>query len=202
VAGLAAAGVRLRPADPDTTVGRIDVWADPDTGLPVRVEATARGATTPVLSTQFLDLDRTAPDPALLVPTRSLAAGFTVTTQPDIAAAVNAAVPLRLPGSLVGRARQPSPGGIAGVAAYGVGFGAFLVLPLPGRTGAQAIDSARNNRVLPVILPRGVAYQIGASMLTAVVMQRRRGQILLLTGFVTADLLVQAATQLSEEPLR
>jgi hypothetical protein len=202
VAGLAAAGVRLRPADPDTTVGRIDVWADPDTGLPLLVEAAARDAGTPVLSTQFLDLERTAPDPALLIPNRSLSAGFTMTTQPDIAAAVNAQVPVRLPANLAGRGRQPSPGGIAGVAAYGLGFGAFAVVPLPDRAGTDAIDSARKNRALPVTLPRGVGYQIGASMLTAVVVRRRRGQVLLLTGFVAADLLIRAATELAEEPLR
>src|SRR5689334_4164931 len=32
VAGLAAAGLRLRPADPDTTIGQVDIWADPRTG--------------------------------------------------------------------------------------------------------------------------------------------------------------------------
>jgi len=63
-------------------------------------------------------------------------------------------------------------------------------------------DDAQKNRVLPVPMPRGEAYQIGASMLSAVVMRRRRGQVLLLTGFVTGDLLIQAATQLAEEPLR
>jgi hypothetical protein len=202
IAGLAAAGVRLRPADPQTTVARVDVWADPDSGLPVAVEVTGRISTAPVLTTQFLDLDRSAPDAALLTPVRALSAGFTMTTQPDIAAAVNAAVPVRLPDTLAGRSRQPSPGGIAGVAAYGAGFASFVVVPLPGGTGGRVIDSARTGGALPVTLPRGTGYQIGASMLTALVLQRRRGQVLLLTGFVTADLLKQAAGELSVAPLR
>jgi hypothetical protein len=202
VAGLAAAGVRLRPADPQTTVGRVDVWADPATGLPVRVEVAGRTSDTPVLTTQFLDLDQKAPPRSLLTPTRSLSAGFTVTTQPDVAAAVNAAVPLRLPPTLAGRTRQASPGGITGVGAYGVGFGAFVVVPLPGRMGGQVIATARSGGALPVTLPRGEGYQIGASMLTALVLQRRRGQVILLTGFVTADLLRTAATELTLEPLR
>jgi hypothetical protein len=196
VAGVAAAGVRLRPADPETTIGRVDVWAEPESGLPVLVEVAGRGSASYVLSTQFLDVTRTAPDPALLTPARSLSAGFTVTTQPDIAAAVNAAVPVRLPAALAGRTRQPSPGGIAGVAAYGLGFASFLVVPLPGRMGGQVIASARAGRALPVELPRGTGYQIGTSMLTALVLQRRRGQVLLLTGFVGADLLRRAATDL------
>jgi hypothetical protein len=155
-----------------------------------------------VLTTEFLDLDRTAPDPSLLKPGRSPSAGFTVTTQPDIAAAVNAALPVRLPATLVGRARQPSPGGIAGVAGYGQGFGQFAVVPLPGRSGSRVVDSARSAGVVPIELPRGIAYQIGASMLTALVMQRRRGLIVLLTGFVTADLLRSAAEELSVAPAR
>jgi hypothetical protein len=39
-------------------------------------------------------------------------------------------------------------------------------------------------------------------MLGALVMRRRRGQVLLLTGFVTTDLLRQAAAELDEVPLR
>jgi hypothetical protein len=202
IAGVAAAGVRLRPADPDTTVGRVDVWAEPDSGLPVRVEVAGRTSSAPVLTTEFLDLDRTAPDTELMKPGRSPGAGFTVTSQPDIAAAVNAASPLRLPETLAGRARQPSPGGIAGVGGYGQGFGAFAVVPLPGRTGTRVIDSARSGGVVPIELTRGTAYQVGASMLTALALQRRRGQVLLLTGFVTADLLRTAADELTVVPVR
>ena len=40
----AAAGLRLSPADPDTTVGRVDVWADPPTGLPLHVEVAPKSA--------------------------------------------------------------------------------------------------------------------------------------------------------------
>ena len=38
----AADGLRLTPSDPDTTIGRVDVWADPVTGLPLRVEVAPR----------------------------------------------------------------------------------------------------------------------------------------------------------------
>jgi hypothetical protein len=88
------------------------------------------------------------------------------------------------------------------VGGYGQGFGQFAVVPLPGRTGSRVVDSARSAEVVPIELPRGTAYQIGAGMLTALVMQRRRGQILLLTGFVTADVLRSAAGELSQVPVR
>jgi hypothetical protein len=42
VAGVHALGLRIVPRSAGTTVARADLWADPATGLPVRVELTAR----------------------------------------------------------------------------------------------------------------------------------------------------------------
>src|SRR6266511_2917190 len=42
VAGVDALGLRITPRSTSTTVGRVDLWADPSSGLPVRVELTAR----------------------------------------------------------------------------------------------------------------------------------------------------------------
>src|SRR6266536_3922920 len=49
VAGVNALGLRISPRSPATTVGRVDLWADPSSGLPVRVELTARGAGVPIV---------------------------------------------------------------------------------------------------------------------------------------------------------
>src|SRR5205823_3186404 len=58
VAGIDAPGLRLRPTDPTTTVGQVDLWADPASGLPVQVEITPRGVGAPVLTSRFVDLDQ------------------------------------------------------------------------------------------------------------------------------------------------
>src|SRR6266705_1119325 len=63
IAGIDAAGVRMTPTSSLTTMGHIDVWADPASGLPLRVTVTGRGALQPFLSTRFLDVSLTAPDP-------------------------------------------------------------------------------------------------------------------------------------------
>jgi hypothetical protein len=68
VAGIAAPGLRLTSADPHTTLGHIDIWADPRTGLPLEVAVTARNAERPILVTRFLDLDLTAPPAEALLP--------------------------------------------------------------------------------------------------------------------------------------
>ena len=60
VGGVAAAGLRVIPSDPMTTIGRVDVWADPATGIALQVEITARGSTEPVFTSRFLDVDMAA----------------------------------------------------------------------------------------------------------------------------------------------
>ena len=42
-----AAGLRMTPADPASTVGRVDIWADPSSGLPLMVEVFGRGSGRP-----------------------------------------------------------------------------------------------------------------------------------------------------------
>ena len=61
VAGVDAAGLRLVPADPATTIGAIDIWADPASGLPLDVAIIGRGASKPVLVTSFLQVSEQRP---------------------------------------------------------------------------------------------------------------------------------------------
>lgn len=68
VAGVSAPGLRLTSADPHSTVGHIDIWADPRTGLPLEVAVTARDAERPILVTRFLEVRQEAPPASVLVP--------------------------------------------------------------------------------------------------------------------------------------
>ena len=53
VDGRSAAGLRLVPSDPRTTIARVDVWADEDSGLPLRVDVYDEGGRDrPILTTQ------------------------------------------------------------------------------------------------------------------------------------------------------
>jgi outer membrane lipoprotein-sorting protein len=64
VAGHAAYTLVLTPKAADTTVGSIRVAVDATTGLPLRVQAFAKGASSPAFETAFTTLDYTAPDAA------------------------------------------------------------------------------------------------------------------------------------------
>ena len=44
IAGVDAAGLRLVPTGTGTTIGSVEIWADPASGLPVEVRISSRGS--------------------------------------------------------------------------------------------------------------------------------------------------------------
>src|SRR5262249_60216823 len=54
VAGRSVPGVRVVPDSAVSTVDHVDVWADPDSGVVVRVAVVSRGADRPAFESQFL----------------------------------------------------------------------------------------------------------------------------------------------------
>jgi hypothetical protein len=199
VAGVAAAGLRLIPSDPDTTIGRVDIWADPRTGLPVQVEVGGRGTDRSVLTTRFLELRQRAPDPEVLTPPSQTSASFTVTAAPDVAARINGVAPRPLPAILAGHPRS-SFTGLVGVGGYGTGLSTFIVVPLPGRLGSRTFGALRDAGALPVEVTGGEAYEARASVLTTLVVRtagdRPTRRTYLVAGFVGADLLHRVAVEL------
>ena len=84
IAGRDAAGLRVTPTDPQTTVGSVDIWADPATALPLRVEVAGRTGP-PLLSTELLEVMDGPPDPALLRPLAPPGAGAVTAEVVDVA---------------------------------------------------------------------------------------------------------------------
>ena len=62
VAGISAAGLRVEGRDGRSSIGHVDLWADPETGLPLRVEVFARGSATPGFTTVFVDFSTDGAD--------------------------------------------------------------------------------------------------------------------------------------------
>lgn len=163
VAGIDASGLRLVPADPDTTIGRVDLWADPVSGLPVRVEVTARGQGNPVLVTGFEAVEQRPQ--VVTTPRPAPGSGFTVTNAPDISRAFGSFGRTRLPGTLAGRPmRQAELGGVEGAALYGSGLSTFAVVGVPRNIADAAADAASKaggtesgNAVLLSIAPLSLA---------------------------------------------
>src|SRR5947209_2228737 len=113
VAGQRAAGLRVTPTDPASTVGRVDIWADPSSGLPLLVEIYGRGLGRPALESQFFQVSPWHPDQRVLTPVRSPGTGFTVTGSGNLAGALSRLGLVALPAQLAGRIRQPGQPGPA-----------------------------------------------------------------------------------------
>jgi hypothetical protein len=197
VAGVDAAGLRLVPADPSSTIGAVDIWADPSTGLPVQVEVFGRAPGAPLLTARFLDLTQSVPALATVTPDPAPGVGFTRTRLPDVSGILNAFGPA-LPYALAGLGRVANPSGLSDVAAYGAGFSRFVVLPLPAGIGTQALNAALAAGG-EVKLSGGVGVLIETPLLTVLLAHSTYGgPTFLLTGAVTAPLLKRAAAGLLE----
>lgn len=200
VAGIAAAGLRMTPVDPLTTVGRVDVWADPATGLPLQVAVTARGASAPILVSRFLDISLAGPAASVLTPPPVLGGiGFTITQTPDVIAGLAAVRPGPLPDRLAGATRAAtSPAGLVGIGAYGTGLAQFVVLSVPRRIGSEAMRSATKAGGLPLAFPGGEGVLISTPLLGVLVMLSQVARrTYLLAGLVSTTQLQLAGTQLS-----
>ena len=62
VAGTSAPGLRLVPASDLSSIDHADLWLDPASGVPLRVEVYAEGASTSAFTSQFREFSGERPD--------------------------------------------------------------------------------------------------------------------------------------------
>jgi hypothetical protein len=199
IAEMAAGGFRVTPQDAASTIGRIDVWADPETGLPLRVEIGGRVGGRAVLTSRFLDVSHHRPDPKVIAPVRPSSAILTTTNAPDVASSLNSVAYFPLPATLAGRPRMPTPEVVAGVGTYGYGLSTLVAVPLPGRLGGRAIGSAERAGAVPVDFHAGRGLEMRTSLLTTLLVwsgDQLNRQAFLLAGFVTPQVMERAGSDL------
>jgi hypothetical protein len=199
VAGRSAAGLRVTPTDPASTIGRVDVWADPSSGLPLLVEIFGRDLGRPALESQFFQVSSWHPDQRTLTPVRAAGTGFTVTRPGNLAGALSNLGLVALPAELGGRIRQPVQPGFEEIGVYGGGLSTFVVLGVRGSDGRSLIPDAISAGGTPLGVASGPGVVIGAPLVNAIIF-RPAGFFVtfLMAGTVSTDLLEQAATDLAE----
>lgn len=149
IAGRDAPGLRLQPADPRTTVDRVDVWVDPATGLPLRVQVYGGGSGTAALTTTFLELTVAEPSEQDTSFTTPLGAEFRFEDVIDVAAAADRFAPAVTPDVLAGLARRDDDATDGAVGAYGRGVTLLVAVPIwdqisrPLRDQLEATPGAR-----------------------------------------------------------
>jgi hypothetical protein len=192
VAGRSVPGLRLTPDAPASTITHVDVWADPGTGLALRVDVAGDGASGPVVSSRFLDFSTRTPPAAdtAFVPPRS--AQQQTLDEPDMAAEIDQFGDITPPRTLAGLHRNAALPAFGSIGVYGIGVTELAAVPLPARLWfsltRELADTATKT-------PSGLAMTIGPlSLLLA--NPDLLGDAWLLTGTVTAKTLSSAATQL------
>jgi hypothetical protein len=194
VAGRDALGLRVTPRTPLSTVGHVDLWADRETGLPLRVELYAVGATSPSFTTEFRSVDPTAPDAADLAFTPPTGATIRRGDVLDLADGANRFAPYRFPGELIGLPR--SDGRQRGVGVYRLGPTWLIAMPMLERAAEPLKDQLR---VSPGSVEdrQGVFADLGP---LSVLVTSHDGfdSHTLIAGTVTRDALRQAARTLAD----
>ncbi|MBC7593846.1 MAG: hypothetical protein H7288_07915 [Kineosporiaceae bacterium] len=196
VAGLSAAGLRLNPSDPRSTIDHVDVWADTASGLPLRVEAFDAADSRPIVTTELTTVDLKKPDPSTteFIPPP----GIKIRRQNslDVAAGANAFAPFVLPNGLAGLKRHGDAADFGAVGVYGSGPTAFILIPLRRNLS----DQVRNQLVKDATASTtdaGTALKVGPLSVLLTPRERGRG-IFLLAGTVTPKTLEQASTELRD----
>jgi outer membrane lipoprotein-sorting protein len=195
VAGIDAAGLRITPSTPDTTVASVDIWADPRSGLPLRVEVGARGAVGTIVSSQFLEVSEEAPPPSVLVFHPPHDAFVSRVVAPDFAQVVATYSPFVLPGEVGARGRTTR---LRAAAVYGRGFDTIAVLALPEQYSPFSHDEL--SRLRPVGGPWTEGYLARTPLLNALLVEAR-SVLYMLGGAVTPKALIHAARGLVRHPL-
>jgi hypothetical protein len=193
IAGVHAAGLRLTPRSPTTTVERVDVWADPGTGVPVAVEITPRGGDV-MISSQFLDIDFTRPARDVVAFELPDDATHNHAEVEDFASAVDRYSPFLLPDQLSSLSRRTS---IARAAAtYGSGFDLVATLVLRQRFAPFRSDELEQ---IPEVKGEfGTGRLLETPLLNGLYVEWA-GVVYMVAGTVTPDVLQEVAEDLAKD---
>jgi hypothetical protein len=185
--------LRLTPNESSTTVAHVDIWAEPESGLPLRVELYGIGEQRPVLTTSLLELSLSEPaaETTDFNPGKGVHVNYEQSV--DVAAAANAFAPYDLPASLAGlRSRDGEDPGAVGI--YGRGPTTLIALPLRGRV-AGPLRRQLSDRGSVQLTDVGILAPIGPVGVLITPFRGRRGAFLL-AGTVNSETLQRAAAEL------
>ncbi len=195
VAGVAAAGLRFEPSSPDTTIARIDLWAEPQSGLPLEVQVFGAGDRRAIVHTTVTALDLGAPAASVLQFDPAPGVELVYEDAVDVAAAANAFAPYDLPARLGGlEARGGVDPGPVGV--YGHGPTSLIVLPLRGQVARPFRQRLRES---PTARESSLGTGLTAGPVGLLLTPRDRGGTFLLAGTVTDEVLQRGASELLAE---
>ena len=194
IAGHDAAGLRLTPRDAQSSIGHVDVWALPGSGLPVRVTVYAKGLSAAVFTTSLQDLSTTTPGASVTAFTPPTGTRIRQQEAPDVVALMDRVADVQPPAQLAGLPTDDAIGHHGSVGVYGHGLTVLVAIPLPWRVAGPLGDQL-GKLVGVTKTQNGVGVTV-APVTVFLTNQDAEGQAWLLTGTVTLSTLATAAGQL------
>ena len=196
VAGRDGLGLRLTPAEAASSVSRVDVWIDGDSGLPLQVEVFEEDAALPALDTRFLDLDLAVPEAAVTRFDPPPAATVREGQQAEVVLEAGRRIrPVALPAELAGLSRREVAGVPAGIGLYGRGVTLLAVAPVPERLADGLRRALRRS---PDAVVDDLGTRIAAGPVALMIVEPPGRGPYVLTGTVTLDALAAAAAELPD----
>lgn len=193
VAGRDAPGLRLTPSDPQAGIGRVDVYVDPVSGVPLQAQMFATGSSSPSLTSRFLDFHVGEPAAGVLsfVPPHDAQRRYDDVV--DLAAAADRFAARVPPRTLTGLPDRSVSRGSVGV--YGRGPTVLLAVPLWSRS-ADRVRADLRKRPGVVTVGRGILLEAPPLRLM-LAEPEPNGTSWLLAGTVTRRALADAADELA-----
>src|SRR4051794_7732321 len=199
IAQRSAAGLRLVPADARSTIGRVDVWVDEATGVPLRVDVYGEGDKRhPVLTSEVTTFDARPASERALSFSFAPAVDFERGASFDAVASANAFAPFLLPVQVIGLPRHGAGNDLGAVGVFGRGPTVLLAVPLRHSAAEDLHKQLARSRDARET-DRSVALEVGP--LSVLLTQGDEGNFLL-TGTVTPAALRQAVVDLARGTLR
>jgi len=190
VAGRDCLGLRLVPGAPQSSIDHVDVWADRETGIPLRVEVYG-AESAPAFSSEFREFSDEAPDASEVDFEVPAGADRVFDSVLDIADAANQYAPFLPPDELAGLPRSGETRGAVGV--YGSGVTRILAIPMRGQEATALREQLRGTFGMRQE-PEGTVVSIGP--LGVLLTGECEDGGWLVTGTVTDDTLLAAARDL------
>ncbi len=194
VAGQDAPGLRLSPAAPQSSVDHVDLWADPATGIPLRVEVFARGSTSASFTSEFMSFSSGTPAATATAFVPPTGARLSYDGIVDIADAANHYAPVAPPRTLAGLS-QSSNVRLRAVGVYGSGVTQLLAIPLWDRA-AEPLRAQLERTPGVRLIDEGDILAVGPLGVLLTQRQDFDGGWLL-AGTVTESTLITAARELA-----
>jgi outer membrane lipoprotein-sorting protein len=197
IAGHDAPGIRLVPREPESTIRAVDVWADPRTGLPLQVQALAKGGINRPIESRFLEVRLARPADSTIRFRPNLRSNVDFHLHEDLLTSLDTRFARAAPATLAGLSLAPRSGAVPAVALYGGGVTSLALVPVPNDLAGSLIRQLSRATGLPIDQSEyldSITISVGPVNLVVASGQLRA---YVLAGTVTLDGMQAALNQLA-----